>query len=469
MHQLLILDNNERDVERYCLVAQRLGLEPIPCHDAEAALALLEKRDADVWAAVILWEFGGAFSGPQFIAQLKARGYNVPVLAVSASFDMRVAARARQLGAGDVIMKPLDVKAIEDVLQRLLGEGDADTLIYRELRKRLIGDSEAFLAALKRLARVIPSHESNVLLIGESGTGKELLARATHELGPTAGGPWVTVNVAAIPKLLLESALFGHESGAFTGATSRHMGYLEEACGGTLFLDEIGDLEWDLQAKILRAVEERRYRRVGGRADIEFSARLVCATNSNLAVESRQGRFRSDLYFRIAEYEVRIPPLRERGDDVILLAKRLVRQHAKGDGRTLDRETIAILKTYPFPGNVRELQSIIDSALLDSSGATVRPLDLPLEVMTDNIDTGPSRGSDQKPLWPEDLFGRPHADAVLALERLFNREFLPKCFKAAQGKVVPAARRAGMDPKTFRRKWKECGLGTLGASKGEGS
>src|SRR6185503_97268 len=227
--------------------------------------------------------------------------------------------RARILGAEDFLEKPLDSERIKSSLRSLLTKADPVSPVVVELQKKILGDSPALVHMLKQIGKYILRHDSNVLLIGESGTGKELLAQAIHQLGSQAKAPNVAVNVAQSPRDLMESVLFGHEKGAFTGANDRHIGLLEEANRGMLFLDEIGELEMSLQAKLLRVIQEREFRRVKGSVSLPFAARLVCATNRDLAETVKAGQFREDLYHRIAEVTIKVPPLRARTGDVELL------------------------------------------------------------------------------------------------------------------------------------------------------
>ena len=246
----------------------------------------------------------------------------------------------------------------------------------------LIGDSVRLRAAV-RVARKVSDSTATVLIQGESGTGKELLARVIHDESRRARGPFVAVNCAAIPEALLESELFGHERGAFTGAAARRVGRFERASGGTLFLDEVGDMSPGMQAKILRALQEGEIERVGGDRPIAVDVRVVAATNRDLAAEVPAGRFREDLYYRLAVIVVHLPPLRERGGDVELLARHYLEHFARKHGRTvyeLDDGTVELLESYPWPGNVRQLRNVIERALLVAEGPVLLPEHLPDEV-----------------------------------------------------------------------------------------
>jgi two-component system response regulator HydG len=242
-----------------------------------------------------------------------------------------------------------------------------------------IGESVRIRAALK-VARQVADSTATVLLQGESGTGKEMLARVIHDRSRRAGGAFVAVNCAAIPETLLESELFGHERGAFTGAAGRRIGRFERASGGTLFLDEVGDMSAAMQAKILRVLQEGEIERVGGDRPVRVDVRVVAATNRDLAAEAAAGRFRDDLYYRLAVVVVHMPPLRERGEDVELLARHFLGYFARKHGRpvaALAHETLELLRGHAWPGNIRELRNVVERALLVSEGPVLLPEHLP--------------------------------------------------------------------------------------------
>ena len=246
----------------------------------------------------------------------------------------------------------------------------------------LIGESVRLRAAVK-VARQVARSTATVLVHGESGTGKELLARVIHDESGRARGPFVAVNCAAIPETLLESELFGHERGAFTGAAARRIGRFERASGGTLFLDEVGDMSPAMQAKILRALQEEEIERVGGDRPVPVDVRVVAATNRDLEAEVEAGRFREDLYYRLAVVVVQLPPLRERGEDVELLARHFVEHFARKHGRgvhELDDAALELLRGHPWPGNVRQLRNVVERALLMAEGPILFPEHLPDEV-----------------------------------------------------------------------------------------
>jgi two-component system response regulator FlrC len=363
-------------------------------HAVEAVGTLeegLRRFDADLWDVVLTDLRLPDGEGTRLLAHAKARDPDVEVLLITAYGTIASAVQAMRAGAADYLTKPLGSpddlrRAIRGCVDRARERRDASAarvaLKERGAGAELVAESPAFREAL-RLAEAVAPTGATVLLLGESGTGKEVLARAIHRLHRGASAPFVAVNCAAIPETLLESEMFGHERGAFTGATERRTGRLERAAGGTLFLDEIGDLRADLQAKMLRVLQERSFERVGGSASLKLEARLIAATNRDLQAEVRAGRFREDLYFRLAVFPIHLPPLRERPEDVVPLALRFLLDAAARFGRPvrqLSPEARARLLSHPFPGNVRELQNLIERAVILESGDTLSSRSLRLDL-----------------------------------------------------------------------------------------
>jgi len=355
---------------------------------ADAALARIGEARPDL---ILLDLVMPGRSGLELLEELRQRGDPPPVIVLTATKTVTTAVEAMKLGAADYVTKPFEVDAlrikIRNHLQhRALEERVAELTEELEERSRLgalIGRSEAMRRVFRTIERVARSR-ANVLISGESGTGKELVARAIHELGPNAGGPFVAINCAAIPEPLMESELFGHERGSFTDATERRIGKFEQASGGTLFLDEIAELPTGVQAKLLRALQERSIERVGGRDAIAVDARFVAATNRDLPREVAAGRFREDLFYRIHVVPLELPPLRERREDVRLLAEAFLARstgESGGPPRRLAREALAALERHAWPGNVRELQNAIERAVALCDGTTIGLADLPEAVV----------------------------------------------------------------------------------------
>ncbi|MCM2332530.1 MAG: sigma-54 dependent transcriptional regulator [Anaeromyxobacteraceae bacterium] len=336
--------------------------------------------------------------GLKLLGEIGGRPDSPFVVVMTAEDTMRSAVEAMKRGAADYLGKPFDLNRVERIVRDLAAaprepaeaepapgveshiDPNAEPRRYREvaLPETLVGRSAAMVEVYKEVGRVART-EMTVLLMGESGTGKELVARAVHANSTRAKGPFITVNMAAIPKDLIESELYGHEKGSFTGAVERRPGKFELASGGTLFLDEIGEMPIELQAKLLRVLQEREVDRVGGNRPLPVDVRIVAATNADLARSVEEGRFRRDLYYRLAVVPIRLPPLREREGDVILLARHFIARYGeqlKGRTFTLGKDAEPLLMAHPWPGNVRELQNVIQRALLKLNGTRIAANDL---------------------------------------------------------------------------------------------
>ncbi len=369
--------------------------EVLVAEDREAALTQLRRFEPPV----VLQDLGlppdpeGVSEGLATLEQVLALAPATKVIVVTGNGDQENAVRSVAMGAYDFYQKPVDT----DILQLIVGrayqifelEQENQRLIQQQSSSPLDGivaASEKMLNVCRIIEKVAPTN-ATTLLQGESGTGKELLARALHSLSPRAAEHFVAINCAAIPENLLESELFGYERGAFTGAVKQTPGKVETANGGTLFLDEIGDMPLSLQAKLLRFLQERVVERVGGREEIPVDVRVVCATNQDLATCIKDGRFREDLYYRISEITINIPPLREREGGRLILARTLLSKYAGQHGRPLrgfTQDAQASIQSYPWPGNVRELENKIKGAVIMAEGKQVTAIDLGLaEADTD--------------------------------------------------------------------------------------
>jgi two-component system nitrogen regulation response regulator GlnG len=335
--------------------------------------------------------------GLKLLSEIGGRSDSPFVVVMTAEDTMRTAVEAMKRGAADYLGKPFDLARVERIVRDLAASplepsepGPAaasgaevvgtDGRRFKEvaLPETLVGRSAAMVEVYKEVGRVART-EMTVLLMGESGTGKELVARAVHSNSGRAKGPFITVNMAAIPRDLIESELYGHEKGSFTGAVERRPGKFELASGGTLFLDEIGEMPIELQAKLLRVLQEHEVDRVGGQRPLPVDVRIVAATNADLGRSVEEGRFRRDLYYRLAVVPIRLPPLRERDGDVVLLARHFVSRYGeqlKGRAVTLSRDAEPLLQAHPWPGNVRELQNVVQRALLKLNGTRLTSNDL---------------------------------------------------------------------------------------------
>ena len=324
-------------------------------------------------------------SGLELLAELSERGVRAPVIVLTATNTVNAAVEAMKRGAADFITKPFELDALRIKVRRLIEKRELEEEVERlrdevEDRQQLggmVGRSDIMRAIFRTVERIAKA-EATVLVSGESGTGKELVARAIHDLSSRSEGPFIAVNCGAIPRELIESELFGHEKGAFTGATDRRIGRLESADGGTLFLDEIGELDPATQVKLLRALQERNFERVGSNATISVDLRIVTATNRDLAKEVAEGNFREDLYYRVNVVPVELPPLRERREDIRLLAHTFLAR--AGAEKKLTPAALGSLEGYNWPGNVRELENAIEHGLALCDGDMIDQQDLPISI-----------------------------------------------------------------------------------------
>src|SRR5215471_12362988 len=327
-------------------------------------------------------------SGIDVLRAAKNADSDVPVILMTGYGSIDEAVQAMKDGAHDFLQKPVDSNHLLLLVERALEQSrlrNENLLLREEWSKRygfprIIGESEAIKRAVSETQRVAAT-DATVLLLGESGTGKELFARAVHHLSNRRDKPFVAINCAAIPETLIENELFGHERGAFTGAGERRLGKFELAAGGTVFLDEIGELPLAVQGKLLRAIEEKAVDRIGGTSAIPVDVRVVAATNKDLRAAVDDGEFRGDLFFRLAVFPIEIPPLRERGDDVILLARLFAAEIGKemrGRAASLSEPAISALRSHRWPGNVRELENSIERACILADAVELQPVDLGL-------------------------------------------------------------------------------------------
>jgi len=343
------------------------GHEVVTAGDAEGAIEALGRESFDLVLTDLKLPQA---SGLAVVAASRRTQPAVPVVVLTAFGTVETAVEAMKQGACDFLEKPVEVADLLELVAALVDGVAAEHEFTSPGGTRIVGGHPRLRVALRLLARVAPT-ESTVLLTGESGTGKELFARALHELSARRTGPFVAVNCAAIPEPLVENELFGHERGSFTGAHRRQPGRFEVAAGGTLFLDEIGDLGLAVQSKVLRALDERTFERVGGRRTLAADVRLVAATNRDLAAMVAAGEFRSDLFFRLDVFPIELPPLRERGGDVGSLARHLLARLAARQGRPAPRLTggaVELLAAQPWPGNVRQLANLLERALILDDG-----------------------------------------------------------------------------------------------------
>jgi two-component system nitrogen regulation response regulator NtrX len=378
---LLVVDDNPNTLASLSRAFRLAGYEATVCDNAGRAAELIRTETFDLILTDVVMP---GKSGLELLEDLKNAGVKTPTVVVSGQASIEMAVRATKLGALDFVEKPSSTDkllvTIENALRlsRLQDEN-------RELRNRLgkhelVGSSPAMSHLLAQIERVAPS-ETRVCILGETGTGKELVARAIHEKSPRRENAFVTLNCAAVPAELIESELFGHEKGAFTGAAAKHLGKFEQADGGTLFLDEIGDMPLAMQAKLLRVLEEGEVERVGGDKPIKVSVRVVVATHRNLEDLVKQNAFRQDLFHRVYVFPLILPPLRERPEDFAALVEHFARQVAAQNGwkeKIFADDAIDELRRYNWPGNIRELRNVVERLVLLSSGERINQADVRL-------------------------------------------------------------------------------------------
>ncbi len=400
-------------------------------------------------------------NGVDVLKAVKQQWPDLPVIVLSAQAKIEVALETLKVGAADYFSKPVDFPKLEIAIKNALRigaltrevqrlrENDRETIHFESMLSQSGEMQEVF-----RLVRKVKDSEIPVLVLGESGTGKELIARAIHSNSRRSQGPFVAVNCASIPHDLLESELFGHERGAFTGAAQRRIGKFELAGGGTIFLDEIGEMDPSLQAKILRVIQEKQFTRVGGNDVITSDARVISATNRDLREEVRQKRFREDLYYRLSTFPILLPPLRSRRSDILLLAEHFLRRfgsdHGKPDLR-FSRKALDLLYAYPWPGNVRELENVIQRGVVLAEGNTFSEADLPVTIQS-CAPTDPGRA-----VLPA-LFQEQQGE-IIPLERL-REEAIRHALQVTGGNIVEAARRLGTSRATLYRSARRFGIDT---------
>jgi two-component system response regulator AtoC len=453
---VLIVDDERTLARAIKAFLVEAGYEAEVAGDAETALDLLPRLRPDlVFSDVRL----PGMSGIDLLQRIQEFDPAIPVIIMTAYGTIQGAVEAVKLGAFDYMKKPVDLEEL-----KLLADRARETaLLKQELsyyRRRaasevplagVLGSSPAMRAVLEQVRQVAALNETPpVLITGETGTGKGLIARTLHNSGPRASKPFIDVNCTALPASLMEAELFGYERGAFTDAKESKLGLFEAAEGGFLLLDEIGDLEAALQGKLLRAIEERTVRRVGGIRDRKIDVRILAATNRDLEREVQQGRFRSDLYFRLAVILLHLPPLRERGEDVWLLAEHFLRRFSTKYGkdvRRIDARARDVLFSYPWPGNIRELSHVIERAVLWSRDNTI---DVEHLSLTTPLRTHP------QPSAPEPTSALAPADGSSGGDlSQWERSMIERAMREAGGNQTKAAQRLGITRDTLRYRLKK--------------
>lgn len=389
MRAVIFVTDDEQAIR--AAIVKRLTRQGHRAVGYESGEALLEALQHDLPDLVLLDLKMPGLNGLDTLKRVRQSAPSAMVIMLTAYGTVQDAVEAMKLGAYDFLIKSVDLEGIDPVVSRVL---DVVTLRRRLADERehrdsqyqlshLVAQSHRMKQLLEQVREVAENPKSSVMLLGETGTGKEFLARVIHHNGARASEPFIGVNCTAIPRELFESELFGFERGAFTGANQRKLGLLEKAEGGTLFLDEIGDLDLSMQAKLLRVIQERSFRRLGGTDDIGVDFRLITATNRDLKKDVGHGTFREDLYFRLNVVAFDLPPLRSRVEDIVPLCQRALVRFAQEFGKPvpeLDPEARTLLERYHYPGNIRELQNILERAMIFCQGRTLTPSCLPAEL-----------------------------------------------------------------------------------------
>ena len=452
MSSILIVDDEPGVRSALSGVLRDEGYNVETVESGEACLNQLSNKVFDV---VVLDVWLPGMDGLAVLARMREQKVKAQVVMISGHGNIESAVRAIKMGAFDFVEKPLSldkaILVVRNALHQHHLEAENKTLRERiDTQHTIIGESDAIKQLREQISIAAPTN-SRVLIFGENGTGKELVARNIHLLSHRSNGPFVEVNCAAIPEELIESELFGHVRGAFTGAVENHRGKFDTAHGGTIFLDEIGDMSLNTQAKVLRVLQEQVMEPVGGLSGIQVDARVLTATNKDLSVEIKSRRFREDLYFRLNVIPMFVPPLRERGDDILVIAEYFMVALAKEYGRrpkTFDRDAKLMLRQWAWPGNVRELKNVVERLMIMVPGDRISSRDL---AFLDGRDDG--RGA--KPKNPE----APTRSLHDAREK-FERDYILRALASQNGNMSRTAELLGVERSNLYRKIRGFGIST---------
>jgi two-component system, NtrC family, response regulator PilR len=438
---VLVVDDEPDLCELLSITLQRMDLDPRTAHSVADAQRLLKTERLDLCLTDMQLPDG---DGLELVKWIQDYSPSVPVAVITAHGNMETAVRALKLGAFDFVSKPLDLAGLRKLVAsaiKLSGTQDADTSVFGP---RLLGASEAMQHMREMIGRVARS-QAPVHIFGESGTGKELVAKLIHESGPRRDGPFVPVNCGAIPTELMESELFGHKRGSFTGAVSDKRGLIQSAEGGTLFLDEIADLPLHMQVKLLRVIQEKAVRPVGEQTEVGVDVRILSATHKNLSALVAEGKFREDLFYRVNVIELRVPSLRERPEDVPELAEAILRRlgrRMKTSPPMLGKDARVALGSYGFPGNVRELENILERAITLSTGGEISVHDIQLRLTRGDTPAASTQGAGALGNHLEDI----------------ERDAIRKALEQSRYNKTAAAKALGMSFRALRYRIKKLGI-----------
>lgn len=455
--KILVADDDETILYAFEELFKKDGHTGIIAKDGEEALKTLEQTTPDI---IFLDITMPRFNGLEALQEIKKANRNIPVIIITGYGSMQTAVKAIQYGAFEYLTKPLDLNKIRDVIKKAIFSRSTDSEQFADQIQfetdilenyELLGKSEQMQETFKLIGAISTTpNTTSVLISGESGTGKELVARAIHNNSGNSSEPFIPINCTAFPETLLESELFGHEKGSFTGAIERKLGKFEIAECGTIFLDEIGNLSLNLQQKLLRVIQNREFTRVGGNELITVNARFIAATNVDIAEEVKKGTFREDLFYRLNVASVHLAPLRERKDDLLLLANYFLAKYSyrlKKQIKGFSSEAIKILSSYSYPGNVRELENLIERAVMLTKGDIILG-----DVLSETQNPVTQKSSDLL------LVSSNFSDARNYIIELFEKEFIREKLVRFKGNVTKAAEDSAMTRQNFIRLMKKNGI-----------
>lgn len=463
--RILVVDDEESIREFLDIMLRKEGYEVTLAEDGARAIDLLKKKTFDLVISDLQMP---QVTGLELLKHVRDNFPDLLFMMITAFGTTETAVEAMKIGAYDYITKPFKIDEVRIVIGNALKSKNLEVenrVLKKELGKEnsfqnIIGNSES-MHRIFDLVRRVSQAPTNVLITGESGTGKEVVAKAIHYNGPLKDRPFVTINCGAIPENLMESEMFGHKKGSFTGAVIDKSGLFEVADGGTLFLDEVGELPLSIQVKLLRAIQERIIRRVGATDDIKVDVRIIAATNRDLEKMVNEGGFRQDLYYRLNVIHIKTPSLRERRDDISLLANHFLKKYNDRLGKNIggiSQEAMEMLKKYDYPGNVRELENIIERTVALEAGSTILPESLPPFV---NTPSGRKMASSQEiEIGPEGV----DLDKIIGQ---IEKELLIKAIHAANGTKKRAAKLLNISFRSMRYRVEKYGLGTMNEDEDE--
>lgn len=460
---ILVVDDEAGIRELLEIMLKREGYSVTTASSAKEALEALSSRSFELVITDIAME---GMSGIELLTKVRQAHHDTAVIVITAHGSTESAVEAMKLGANDYLTKPFQIEEMKIAVASSLKARDLERE-NRQLRSELgkafsldniIGNSPAIQPVFEMIKRV-SSTKANIMILGESGTGKELVAHAVHRNGSDPSAPFVVINCAAVPETLFESELFGHKRGSFTGAVADKEGIFQQANGGTLFLDEVGEIPLSVQVKLLRAIQQKSFRPVGGTEDITVDVRIICATNKNLEEMAKKGEYREDLYYRLNVIQIRMPALRERKEDIPALAEHFLRKFNLTMGKSvkgISKETLRLLMAYDFPGNIRELENIIERAVALETQAVVLPESLPQKLIVAGAAAGPPDG--EKGILPTAPSGPGRAFDLEKGVEDYERAHIIRALEQTNGMKKKAASLLGISFRSLRYRIEKYGI-----------